>query len=517
MEKKDYIEYWKSTAEKDWEAVGHLFEKGDYLHAAHLVLEKLLKAHHLKSFCLFFCLLSLPISLSAQSQPVQLWQAVEYVQSINVKGPTIALDKFQNTYMLTNQTDANFFGGFSLVKYDTLGNVLWNRNYPPGIIGHFYGSFTVDSLGYSYVGLRFDGGLPQYDADAIMLKYDPDGVKVWEASYGLGQAGDSYIYYSEMDTLHGRLITLGVNWNDTIPADNFLFVQAIDTSDGSVIWRTRIPGVFIPQNMRVQAEHIQLLSTKYKADGKYFVNSIINFNGEMMQQYENLYTGYEVDFNYISKTGDVVFGNRGFGYPVTRVDILGDTLWRYEYPNFEQQNNRVRGLIEDDSLNVYAVGSVEIQGLSAEMMTSKIDIDGELVWQDIFHSSEGAFVDGVGSVKLANGELIVCGNTQFQNTDIVGIIKTYNSFNGAEGFFINISNNNIFWIDDVISYNRNLYYVGEGFQTNLDSMTVSTGCFRYPIITSLNETHYDSMICAPNPSTTQVKISNIDIGIFKKG
>ncbi|MDX1912615.1 MAG: HEPN domain-containing protein [Saprospiraceae bacterium] len=51
MDKNDYIAYWKSTAEKDWEAVGHLFEKGDYLHAlffGHLVLEKLLKAHYVK-------------------------------------------------------------------------------------------------------------------------------------------------------------------------------------------------------------------------------------------------------------------------------------------------------------------------------------------------------------------------------------------------------------------------------------------------------------------------------------
>ena len=51
MTKPEYIEYWKLTADKDWVAVGHLSEKGDYLHAlffAHLVLEKLLKAHYVK-------------------------------------------------------------------------------------------------------------------------------------------------------------------------------------------------------------------------------------------------------------------------------------------------------------------------------------------------------------------------------------------------------------------------------------------------------------------------------------
>lgn len=48
MEKAEYINFWKQTAWKDWVVVGHLFEKADYLHAlffAHLVLEKLLKAH----------------------------------------------------------------------------------------------------------------------------------------------------------------------------------------------------------------------------------------------------------------------------------------------------------------------------------------------------------------------------------------------------------------------------------------------------------------------------------------
>jgi HEPN domain-containing protein len=51
MTKPEYINYWQITAQKDWEAAGHLFEKGDYLHSlffAHLVIEKLLKAHYVK-------------------------------------------------------------------------------------------------------------------------------------------------------------------------------------------------------------------------------------------------------------------------------------------------------------------------------------------------------------------------------------------------------------------------------------------------------------------------------------
>ncbi len=51
MTKNDYIKYWENTAAKDWKAVQNMFKSKDYLHAlffAHLVLEKLCKAHWVK-------------------------------------------------------------------------------------------------------------------------------------------------------------------------------------------------------------------------------------------------------------------------------------------------------------------------------------------------------------------------------------------------------------------------------------------------------------------------------------
>lgn len=47
MNKKNKVDYWRTTAEKDWTVAGHLYEKGDYSYAlffGHLTLEKLLKA-----------------------------------------------------------------------------------------------------------------------------------------------------------------------------------------------------------------------------------------------------------------------------------------------------------------------------------------------------------------------------------------------------------------------------------------------------------------------------------------
>jgi len=51
LTKKEYIHYWKTTADKDWKAVQDMFKSKHYVHAlfwSHLVLEKLCKAHWVK-------------------------------------------------------------------------------------------------------------------------------------------------------------------------------------------------------------------------------------------------------------------------------------------------------------------------------------------------------------------------------------------------------------------------------------------------------------------------------------
>ncbi len=51
MTKQEHINYWKSTADKDWTATEEMFKAKIYVPAlffAHLVLEKLCKAHWVK-------------------------------------------------------------------------------------------------------------------------------------------------------------------------------------------------------------------------------------------------------------------------------------------------------------------------------------------------------------------------------------------------------------------------------------------------------------------------------------
>jgi hypothetical protein len=458
-------------------------------------------------------LIALQMPALAQGQPVELWQAAEYVQNINIKGPVIALDRLQNTYMLTNQTDESPFSGFTLVKYDTLGNALWKRHSQISIIGALYGSFTVDSVGNAYVGQWYDGGLPGYDADALLIKYAPDGSKAWEANYGLNQAGDSYLYHSEIDTLHGRLVTLGMNLHDTIPGENFLFVQAIDTSDGTVAWRTKIPGVFRPQNLRVQADHIQLLSTRYRPDGKYFVNTLMDFEGSVITQHEKPYSGYEIDFNHISKTGDVIFGNRAFGYAVTRVDIEGDTMWRYEHPNWNQIN-WVRGIVEDDSLNVYATGATQENEGSPNFTTMKIK-DGSVLWED-YHQSSADNPSTGNHLSLNNEQLIVSGGADITLDSSKMIIKIYKIYSKEDLSQIEIIQNKTNSGQFALVNENKLFFTGIAHENTSNSTSIISGAFGLPKISVsiAPPLTKDTFHLFPNPTVDKIVISNIDLNKF---
>ena len=52
MTKEDYINHWVNTAQYDWTGTEHAFGTKDYIHSlfwAHLVLEKLAKAHWIRT------------------------------------------------------------------------------------------------------------------------------------------------------------------------------------------------------------------------------------------------------------------------------------------------------------------------------------------------------------------------------------------------------------------------------------------------------------------------------------
>jgi hypothetical protein len=113
-------------------------------------------------------------------------------------GPTssciAAVDASNNLYVTGHGADATRGWWFAL-KYDSDGNLLWNREISatpvPG--SEFSGSeltgLAVDALGGGvyiggYTGGSFDGAPNRGPRDLFVLKFDADGNTVWASQYG---------------------------------------------------------------------------------------------------------------------------------------------------------------------------------------------------------------------------------------------------------------------------------------------------------------------------------------------
>ncbi len=470
--------------------------------------------YHFLALSLLCCISG---GLLAQDTPTELWQSVEYVKNINNKGPRIKCDGLGNVYMITTQFDENPFLGFTLVKYDSLGNQLWQRNHPIELAGHIYGDFVVDSLGYTYVSLLFNELFPGAGSDTKMLKYSPDGEKLWEnAGYGNGHIGKNYIFYLSRDSM-GRLFALGSNNNQESEADNFLFVSQIDTSNGSELWRRTFPGGHWPQGIRAWTEdRIEVLATRFAAGIQYYDIIQLDKLGEPIQYSSKPYTGYTLDFNLISRTGDVIAGNRAFGYTVTRLNAAGDTLWRYALPE-GIIGDKVLGLAEDDSLNVYVTGMWRDINANRDILTTKFSEAGELLWQKNYDYLGTGLPDGGSDIVVDSQFVYVIGSSEIEDGKGLLTILIYNRWNAEEAYMINMERGLKFNGNSILANKNKFFYTSLSHMNTPTSSEIVTGCFRMPEIVSTPwqpETGQQLEVY-PNPFVQELYLRNIDIQVFK--
>jgi outer membrane protein assembly factor BamB len=259
------------------------------------------------------------------------WLKTEFVESINVKEPVVKTDAFGNVFTITTETFQNPLLGYLLIKYDSLGNKLWERKYEGGIWEHLWQGFTIDKAGNAYVSINYGGGLPGFPDDAIITKYSPDGEVLWELNYGLNFTPKNTAAYMYADTT-GLLYLFGYTYEPNYP-DNLLFTACLQQSDGAELWRTEYPGQFFAQNMRLLEDRLEVFATQYLPEGRFNFIQQVDLQGQVIQSFSKPDMAfYPADFNHITSDGSIIYGNRGWGYNITKVDARGDTVWYYSLP-----------------------------------------------------------------------------------------------------------------------------------------------------------------------------------------
>ncbi len=344
-----------------------------------------------------------------------------------------------------------------IVKYDTAGNIIWNKNYGGNRREYFFG-VTTDTDGYVAVGysLSIDGdlsGLNKGGWDAIIVKYDFNGDILWNKNYG----GTSTDYFQQIITVNDGYVAVGYSssTNGDLASLNKGGTDAIIVKydkNGNVMWKKNYGGT--------------------RTDSFYDVISVAD--------------GYIVVGRSDSTNGDLSNLNKG-GYDsiIVKYDTSGNVMWKNNYGGTRTEH--FWGVSVDNSGNLIAVGrSDSINGDLTDLnkggydgIIVKYTSTGDVIWSRNYGGTGADYFEGVTS---SNNEYIVTGYSPSTNGDLVGLNK-----GGTDAIIVKYDyNGNTIWNQNyggtstdyfykVIPDNNDYIAVGFSASTNNDLAGMNKG------------------------------------------
>jgi hypothetical protein len=128
----------------------------------------------------------------------------------------MTLDDAANLYITgTSWSDTTRFD-YLTIKYDTDGNMLWDRLYDGAYFDDFARAIVVDDAGNVYITGGSDGPAP-YKDDIATIKYDASGTPLWIHRYDGWYSADNAIGYDLHVNAAGDVYVAG--FSDSLLAD----------------------------------------------------------------------------------------------------------------------------------------------------------------------------------------------------------------------------------------------------------------------------------------------------------
>jgi len=376
---------------------------------------------------LLILIFSQPISVAAVSNSnANINYVIDYTTwygaGVN-KGLDIMLDDNNNIYIVGSTTSFSNDSDNTdilVLKYDSNGNLIWNRTWGGKHIDKGLAAVT-DSNGFIYVLARSW----YLDSPSItMLKYDRDGNLIWNKSLAgpskfgcgmiLGNDGNLYVvgYEETEDRIHDGLLmkvsTEGeIIWERTYSGkyvDRYQDIAIDENGDIYVVGQTELENV----------DRINILVSKYNAGGDLLWNKSFDIEETSSQA-----VSVTVD-----ESGNIyVIGNIGLNSTfandilVLKLDNDGNILWYKVWDGgyFDKAYDAVL----DRNGNVYVIGfSEEYNSVKKEYITNllllKFDANGNLLWQKTWNN-DWEYVEGKSAVIDDQDDIFIVGNAYPEN------------------------------------------------------------------------------------------------------
>ena len=327
-----------------------------------------------------------------------------YSVSQTSDGGYIAVGKSNSTNGdLTNLNKGNYDG--IIVKYDSSGNVVWNKNFGGSSPDNFISVQVTLDGGYIAVGGSSSNngdltGLNKGSDDAIIVKYDASGNVIWNKNFGGSGSNDSfnsivqisdgsYVAAGFAASVDGDLTGLNKGSDDAT-------IVKYDSS-GNLIWNKNFGG----------SSYDNFVSVQVTSDGGYIaVGQSMSTDGDL--------TG-------LNKGG---VGNDAI---IVKYDSSGNVIWNKNFGGNAAETFTQTSLVSAGGYMVVGTSSSstgDLTGLNkgyTDGIFVKYDINGIVEWKNNFGGSSGEYI--YGGIVTTDGSFMAVGSSPSTDGDLVGLNK----------------------------------------------------------------------------------------------
>ena len=315
-------------------------------------------------------------------------------------GLGVAVDSGNNVYVMgiTNYV-VNSSGSLQLAKYNSLGQIEWQRSLSSGRATGS-GDVAVDSSGNVYAAATYTISSVDY---WVLAKYDTYGILAWQKqiSFGSSSATSNPVFGITLDS-SGNIYVTGYSTGYNTGGYQHAITHKYD-GNGTVIWQRRYG-----DSVAANAISNYTYGVAVDSSGNVYVVGVISNNPY------NLYT-----------------------LITTKYNSSGTIQWQRSLYGANSTSTRGYGIAVDSSSNVYVTGSYSTN-TEKTMVFAKYDTNGTLQWQRSLGSQYS--IRGLGVAVDSSGDPYFCGysfnssgisNAQIVKYNSSGTIQWQRSLSGT--------------------------------------------------------------------------------------
>lgn len=343
--------------------------------------------------------------------------SVNFITTLNGSGSgyyysVVELDGYLYAAGYQNSQAQGYYDGL-LVKYDTDGNLIWQRDL--GEVKYdFINALTTDGSFIYAAGTHYAQG--QNTSDALIVKYDTNGNLVWQ--YCVGSSGNeefnaivsdgTYLYAAGRQDAQSE-----GSWDAFIvkcdASGNLIWQRSLGGSSTDIFYALTLNGTFI-YAAGVQASQGQgnydALIAKYDTDGNLIWQRGL---GTSVDEY---FYSIATDETYVYAAGyRYTYGQGSNDAILVKYDTNGNLIWQRSLKG--SSDVRIDTLASDGA-SLYIAGGYYILGAgNYSAFLVKYDTNGNLIWQRSLNrtsytyfyalTTDGARLYAAGYLSSSNG------------------------------------------------------------------------------------------------------------------